>query len=245
MSVNGVNNSGGNDIFSMMFGTADTTSAGSNILGDYSLIQSGAYKKLLKAYYAQQDGETNSTEATEEEKAASVALLNTKTNADALTGAMETLRSKSLYESTGLDEDGKPVYKTEEIVKAVKSFVDAYNSYLDSADDVDSNGILRKAVNVVNATSANAGLLSDIGIEIGEDNKLTLDEDKLKEAGVTALSSLFCGSGTYGDRIRNLASASYKLANSELYSNRHASSYTFNGQYSILGTGNGILDKYL
>ncbi len=244
MALDGIGNgNSGYDFYSSMFGTANTTaSGGSNILGDYSLIQSGAYKKLLKAYYAKEEAEeTEENEPVD----SSVDLLNTKANAENLNNALAALTSKSLYESTGTDENGKDVYDNEKITGAVKQFVESYNAYLDSAGDLDSTSILRKTLSMVKATSGNANLLREIGITIGEGNKLVLDEEKLGKAAVTTINSLFAGHGSYGDRIQMLAGESYKLANSQAYTNNHASSYTYDGTYSILGTSNGTLDKYL
>jgi hypothetical protein len=87
-------------------------------------------------------------------------------------------------------------------------------------------------------------MLSDIGVTIGENNKLVVDEDKLASADVSTVSSLFQGSGSYGNRIQTLARDSYQIANSAAYSG-NSSSYTQSGGYALLGSTNGVLDRYL
>lgn len=246
MAVNGID-SGTNNIYNSIFGTgsgSDST-GGMYSLGDYALIKSGSYKKLLKAYYATENEGTDKTESKEEEKKATASLLNTKTMAASLNNSLEDLRAKSLYEPTGKDENGKNTYDREKITKSVQSFVEDYNSYMESSVKLDSASILRKSVNMTKITSKNANLLSQIGIKIGENNKLTVDEEKLKNADISTVSSLFAGSGSYGDQIQNNARQSYQLANSQAYNNSHASSYTYNGSYSIMGTANGLMDRYL
>lgn len=240
-----------NNYFNSFFNTTDSSTSGifgntSSMLGDYSLIKSGSYKKLLTAYYKTQDTNGTSGSKTDSGETADSTgkLLNVKSDAKALKEAADALDSSSLYE-TKKDEEGKEVYDTEAIKKSVKNFVSAYNSYLDSAGSVESTSILNKTLNMVKKTSSNSNLLKEVGITIGKDNKLELDEEKLEKAPITTLSSLFEGYGSFGNGISQKASESYKLANSAAFNNTRASSYTYNGAYSILGTTNGTLDKYL
>lgn len=243
-----------NNYFNYFFNTSDNNNSSSSgifgstssMLGDYSLIKSGSYKKLLTAYYKtyDADGKEKSTTDSDAEGDSTGKLLNVKSDAGALKEAADALNTASLYE-TKKDEEGKDVYDMDAIKKSVKNFVSAYNDYLDSAGDVESTSILSKTLSVVKKTSANQNLLKEVGITIGKDNKLTLDEEKLEKAHVTTLSSLFKGYGSFGSSISQKASETYKVANSAAYTNTRASSYTYNGAYSILGTSNGILDKYL
>ena len=235
-------------------GSKSSTSIFANntsLLGDYSMIQSGAYKKLLTAYYKQQDSEDSETSKTDTDKktAASTTekakLLETKTTADSLKTAADALNSSSLYRATGKDEDGKTVYNIDKIKDAVKGYVSAYNSYIDASSGVDSTTVLSKALSVVKATASNKGLLSDVGITIGKDNKLVLDEEKLSKASVSTLSRLFKGSSSYGGTVATKASETARLANSAAYTGSNASSYTYSGNYSVMGSTNNMLDEIL
>ncbi len=244
-----------NDYFNSFFSNTSNINSGtsffggmSNMLGDYSMIKSGAYKKLLNSYYKTQSENVTSSDETDEEDTSSKAtgtLLNVRSDAESLKSAVDALNDPSLYKPTGKDEDGKDIYDTDKIKEALQSFVDTYNSYVDSAGKVDNKSVLRTALNVVNRTSSNKGLLSDIGISVDKDNKLKLDEEKFSKAYLTTVSSLFEGYGSYGNSISQKASESYKLANSAAYTNKHGASYTYNGAYSILGSSSNALDKYL
>lgn len=244
-----------NNYFSFFFQSSDSnsyningTGSTSSMLGDYSLIKTGSYKKLLKAYYKTQgsDKSTGTGSATSKEEADSTGtLLNVKSDAENLKSAADALKKDALYQSTGKDESGNKVYDREGIKKAVKQYVSAYNSYLDTAGKVENTGILSRTLRMVKTTSANQSLLNEVGITIGKDNKLTLDEAKLDKAHTTTLSSLFEGYGSYGNTVSQKASESYKLANSAAYSNTHASSYTYRGSYSIMGTSNNKMDQYM
>lgn len=250
-SVSGVSN----NYFSFFFNTSDNNSgysvnglgSTSNLLGDYSLIKTGSYKKLLKAYYKTQDAQNgNESGAASAENADSTGtLLNVKTEASSLKDSLDAFKNSKLYEPTGKDEKGNPTYDREGIKKVVKSFVSAYNSYLDTAGKVENVGILKRTLRMVDTSGANANLLNEIGISIGKDNKLTLDEEKLDKAYPSTLSSMFQGYGSYGSMVSQRASESYKLANSAAYANTHAYSYSYKGAYSIMGTSNNKLDKYM
>jgi len=245
-----------NDYFNSFFSYTSNINNGtsflggmSNMLGDYSMIKSGAYKKLLNSYYKTQSENVESSDKTDGEdtssKKAAGTLLNVKSDAEDLKSAVDALNNPSLYKPTGKDENGKEVYDKDKIKETLQNFVDTYNSYIDSAGDVDDTSVLRTALNVVKRTSSNRGLLSEIGISVDKDNKLKLDEKKLSDAHLTTMSSLFEGYGSYGNNISRKASESYQLANSAAYTNKHGSSYTYSGAYSILGSSSSLLDKYL
>ena len=253
--MSSINGSGMNDFYSSFFGTTNNTSSygysGSSMLGDYAMIKSGSYKKLLNAYYSKQD--SSKAESTDEddkkETDASVAsgkLLNVRSDANTLTNALKDLNDASLY-TEKKDKDGNVVDQTDDIKKKVTAFVDAYNAYIDSASNskINDKTVLRSTLRMVNQVASNKNLLKDVGITIGKDNKLTLDEDKLKEAHGTTLDTLFRGSYSMGDQLTQKANEAAKAANVAANSGKHASSYTYNGSYSILGTANGFLDKYL
>ncbi len=252
--------------FSGLFGNTSNNSGltnslfggGSNMLGDYSMIKSGTYKKLLTAYYKTQDDsndDSKKSSAATNRKTSSITssnadtketskLLAAKSDAEGLKSAANKLGDRSLYRSTGKDEEGNAVYDRDKIKKNVKEFVSAYNSYLDSSSSVNSTKILNKSLGTVKQTSASKNMLKEIGITIGSDNKLVLDEKKLSEAKMSTLSSLFTGAGSYGYEIGQKASETYRLANSATYSANNRTSYNYGGSYSVMGNSDNSWDKY-
>lgn len=266
-SVSGSNN----DFYSMFFNTsgqknnnnaAGIFGGGNSAIGDMSLIKSGAYKKLLKSYYAtvkDSDGNSinsNKKTTTAEASAAKDSAGSLKTassDASSLVSALKELGNRSLYKNKTddsgnkiLGEKGEAVYDTEKIGSAVKKFVESYNSFVESSGKLNSTSILGKTLDVISNTKKNAGLLADIGITIGDDNKLKLDETKLGKANTTTINSLFAGSGSYGSTVYSRASASARLADSAAYKNTHGTSYTYSGAYSMLGqTGSNSISGYM
>ncbi len=243
LSVNTGSSTALSGVYGAIFGSSSSSSStilgmSTSNLGDYSLIKSGAYGKLLNAYYSSQSTSDDETDTTSE-------LLSEKSTAEKLSSSLDTLSNSSLYKSTGTDSDGNATYDRTSILSAVQSYVDSYNSYIDSSDDISSTSILSKTVSITKATSGSSSLLSSVGITIGSDNKLTLDTTKLNSADMADLQALFNNdTGTYSNRVTSLANSVAKLANSTAYTNMHASSYTFDGTYSILGTTNGTVDTY-
>ena len=83
-------------------------------------------------------------------------------------------------------------------------------------------------------TKANKNLLSKVGITVGSDNKLTVDEDKFKSADMTTVKSLFTGRGSFGKMTSTSATSSYSSAVSQLAKLSSSSTYSNMGSYSYI-----------
>ena len=93
-------------------------------------------------------------------------------------------------EETG-EETTTKGYDIDGITKAVKSFIDDYNSLVKSGSDVTSTNVLRRTLSMTKTTLANKNLLSDVGINITEGNKLSIDEEKFTPASMSRASPTF------------------------------------------------------
>lgn len=94
----------------------------------------------------------------------------------------------------------------EKTLSSVKNFVESYNKTLDGIQDSDSTNILEKGVSLVNTTKAYSRTLARVGIYVGNDNRLTVDETLLKNAPEGTLKSLFSGSYSYATKVADKAS---------------------------------------
>ncbi len=223
--------------------TSSTTGSAS-YLSDYASIKNGSYSKLLKAYYAKND--TSSTAKTaedidESEKTNSTISADAKalkTSAEALvaTGSKSVFNMK---ETT--DENGNKTtdYDYDAIYKAVKSFADNYNKLIDSAGESDSNSILRKTLSITNGTKKNVNLFSKVGMTIGEDNKLSIDEKSFKESSINDLKALFNGVGSYAYNVSSTASMINSAAVNEI---QKLNTYTSTGAYSYSASVGKVYD---
>ena len=181
----------------------------SSILGDYAMIKNGSYKKLMKAYYS---NESSSSVSSDDAKKETSALTKLNTDAKELKDAASKLLStgeKSVFNKvTKTDEDGNTTtgYDTDAIYKAVKGFVDSYNSVVEQADKVSDDKSKDRVVSMIKNTGLNANLLDKIGITIGDDYKLTIDEEKFKAADMNTAKTLFNGAGSFASNVSNQSS---------------------------------------
>ena len=110
---------------------------------------------------------------------------------------------------------------------SLKKAADAYNSVVTSSGNSDSRDVLLNAGWMVGNTEKAAGLLSKVGIEVGSDNKLTVNEDKLKEANIGSLKLLFTGHNSSADKVSSKAAGISRAA-----AKSAGATYTKNGTWS-------------
>lgn len=256
MSGFSVDNNTSTNFFSNMMGTNKSSSSSSGIggwnLSDYSMIRSGAYKKLMSAYYETHDKDGNeiANKKTQElNNEDSLALSGVKSGASALQESLDGLKKSSLYEKKDMEtksEDGttskKSEYDWDAITKNVSNFVDSYNSFIEDAADSDNNSILKRATNLVKYAKANKDVLEDLGISIGKDNKLTLDSAALKKAEISDIKSAFTGMNSFGSQVASSAKQMSNIAASVLAKNSGAA-YTRFGDYGTSITGSNYDTK--
>lgn len=234
-----------------MFGTSQTSGTSSTLF-DYGSIKNGSYYKLLKSYYNGNSkigsiaGETTSKVASDSAKknAASV-----RDSAKALQEDSLALLSKgkdSVFTKKNVRQDDgtvKSEYDTDAIYKAVSKFVKDYNSTIESAASSEDSSVLSSTASMVKATKANSNLLADVGISIGSDNKLTIDEKAFKSANMTDVKSIFNGTGSYAYGIASSSSNIYNKSVSQL-ANLNGYSYTSTGSYSSYQYTGSLYSQY-
>jgi len=218
--LNKYNTTDYSSLFNSLPKTSESSGGGlTNLATEFNSIRSGSYGKLLSAYYKKMNSGDSATEAIQKENANRQLVGG---NASTLKSAAKTL-SKIDFSDTS--DAGK-----EKSLKAIKDFVSAYNSVIDTADDVNSKGILRNAVWMTNITSKSAGLLNEIGISVGKDNKLTLDETKWADAHNSTKSALFNGRQGFAEKM--VYKASQMTNSSAEKASYTASVYKDDGDYT-------------
>ena len=256
MSLYTGNNSG---LMSSLFGSYKNSLFGSlsSSLSDYSMIRSGAYGKLMKAYYAKEADTTQKTDKTDktkknyntakiskQEKDKIQKMQELKTGAKSLSDAASALQKDSLYK-VETAEDGTSAVDRSKITSALKSFVGAYNTYIEQTGKSSKSTVQKQNLSALKATAANSKLLAEVGISYDKKGNLTLDETKAQKASLSTIKSLFQGGGSYGDTIGDKATATYRLANSASYKTSGGTRYSSQGTYSTLGNTSNLLDQLL
>ena len=177
-----------------------TGGGSSDMLGisytDYASIKNGSYGKLVSAYYKKVETEDGKSSSSSTIKDSKEKLNSINDAAGKLADSADKLLNKgkdSLFK-TKTDGAGHSYvdYDTDEVYKAVKDFVNDYNDFLDSASEADAK--------------ANESTLKAIGITVGSDNKLSVDEDKFKEASKARVQSVFQSTGGFAYQVKAKAS---------------------------------------
>lgn len=227
--------------FSSFFSSNNGTSS---LLTDYMTIKSGTYKKLLKAQYKNEkeaaSGSSSSSKSTLS-SAQKNELVDAKSDADALKSAaskLVTTGSKSLFNKVTKevkDEETGEVktvedYDRDAIVNAIKKFAESYNEVVKSSLSPSNAQMTKKAAVMINSTKMNKSSLSDIGITVGADYKLTIDEEKLKKADMGTVKSIFNGTGSFASQVSTRASDLSNIASKIITSEK--SGYNSAGRYS-------------
>ena len=216
-----------------------------SLLSEYNNIRSGAYYKVVKAYYAKQSGTDtktdtkNSTGTTSKKTEAEQAYSGVQSSAKALISSADKLIAtgkNSLFELKDIetkDENGQEItkkgYDTDAIYNAVKGFVDNYNTLMSAASSSGSSTIQNQATSMANNTKAYEKLLSKVGITIGANHKLSIDQATFKAADMTTVKTLFNGNASFAYSASSKASLISFSANSEA---NKKSMYTNNGTYN-------------
>lgn len=212
---------------SSFFNNSRPSGFGSINFSDYALIKSGSYKKLMKAYFAQQ----KDTSATKEDKTTkkkpvddtvTTTISKMKSEADGLKTAAESLNDADLWKQT------KGEYDKDKITSAVKKFASEYNDVLNQSAKVNAKDVVQQTGFMTSMSKTMSNALSKIGVTIGADGKMSVNEDTLKEANMKDVKSMFYGSHSYGSQIAQKASAisSAALRSSSMYSSNGALSST-------------------
>ena len=109
----GLNSNSSSSFFNSMMGTGSNNAFSSslyNSLGDYMSIRSGSYGRLVRAYYAEQEGDTKTSSA---KKTNTDTKTNTKTNDTTRSQALSSLTGKTAADSKTLDQKAYAETKTE------------------------------------------------------------------------------------------------------------------------------------
>lgn len=225
-----------NTNISSLLSSLNTSSPLSSInIGDYATIKSGSYKKLLKAYYDEQkDTSTESVKkASKKNEAAkasvdSTGLSTIKKDAEKLKASAEALGNNDLWEKT----DGQ--YDMDKISDAVKTFTNDYNAVIEQSAKVTSKDVSTDVKYMSSLSNTLSKSLSKIGVTVGADGKLSLNEDTLKKANASDVKELFTGTVSFGSQIEEKAGSISKDAvmNSSIYGSNGAASSILSGMFN-------------
>ncbi len=229
--------------YSNMFGTgSSSTSSFYSNLGEYSSIRNGAYRKLVKSYYKKM----NSTDSDTTDKSTTGSIRkNTKLNSTG-TVALSTVKSEASdlvastkkLTATGKDSlfANEEKYDADAAYKAVGNFVTQYNDTVDALSKVSGTAVKNAGNHMQNMTNIMSKGLSKVGITVGTDGKLTVDEQKFKTADMSKVKALFNGSSSYAGVVSSAAGRVASQAGNQI-SQLGGGLYGSNGYYNSYYSG--------
>lgn len=224
-----------------LFGSSNSYGTGSffssSNFGDLALMRSGVYTKMLRSYYEKVEGESDTKKTTTANQFTNIRdkVESEKTNALQVSKVNEQLSSvkstaKSLETNAkslaGMDFDEST---KEELYDAVKKVADSFNSVIDSSGKADLASISQSVKWMTDSASVREKQLNKLGITIGTDGKLSVDEDKFKAANLTDIKSMMQGNSSYISSIAQRATGLYNLASNQISSNAGKSLYSSSG----------------
>ncbi len=147
-------------------------------------------------------------------------------------------RSRSLMDSiTGLKDE--ETYAEGNALEEASDFVDYYNSTLNSARNAGSTAVTANLSSMMQKTAQNSGALAEIGVNVGTDGRLSINEDTFKNTDTAKLQNTltnFAGAIESDARLLNYFSTTGTEANA---------GYSANGGYNITANDlvSGIFDN--
>lgn len=229
-----------------LFGGSNSIGGGSFLsasnFGDLSLIKSGVYKKMMNKYISnitedEDSGKTSSDSGYKfknlvSEKMEQLTSPKTETTTDKANKALSTIKSNSKKMETsanalsGMDFDKST---KEELYKAAQTFVTDYNSVLKSTKDTDNVSISKSVKWMKDDIKAREKMLAKIGVTIGSDGALSLDEKKFNAANLSDIRTQMEGSSSIVGKTAQRATGLYNLAANQISFNGGNTFYSSSG----------------
>lgn len=208
-------------------------------------VRSGAYRKALQSYYSK-DTTTQKSSAknalTSKTSAKNVLQMDSlsavKTEASGLSssaGKLTDTGKGNLFQS-------KDTYDADAAYKAVSEFVNNYNDTVAALAKTDNIAVKSSGNSMIRMTNIMQNSLSRVGVSVGTDGKLSVDEEAFRSADMNTVKSLFGGSSSYAkivgssaERIQAAVSNQQRLGTGSVYGRTGSylsssySGYGFNG----------------
>lgn len=185
---------------------------------DLAAIKNGTYKKLVQKQLANSkntdETTTNKKKYTKTDIAAETSN-KIKSSVDSLKKSVDALNNKDLWKQTN------GAYDTDKITKAIKDFASSYNGVVDQVEDSTSTAVASSARWMNSLSNTMKTSLEKVGVKLGDDNKLTVDEEALAKADMKAVKTMFSGAYSYANQTAEKASsvASASLRDTGMYTN--------------------------
>ena len=192
----------------------------------YSLASDGDYVTSSKAKYAgSTGGYVSSTNSKKDEDS------DTKTSDSKMAASASTLyKSLEKLGNTTIDNDHK-----DSAYDALFAFIKDYNALLKDAEKSENTKVTNQVDYLKNLISNSKSAFAKIGITINSNKSLSIDEDKFKEADISDLKSLFEGTYSFAEKMKDRINQVYRYASQG--GSLETQTYTNQGAYTAVNAG--------
>ena len=192
----------------------------------YSLASDGDYVTSSKAKYAGSTGSYVSGSSSTKDSDS-----DSKTSDSKMASSASTLyKSLEKLGNTTIDGDHK-----DSVYDALFAFIKDYNALLKDAEKSENTKITNQVDYLKNLVSNNKSAFAKIGITINSDKSLSIDEDKFKESDMNDVKSLFEGTYSFAEKMKDRINQVYRYASSG--GSLETQTYTSQGAYSAINAG--------
>ena len=201
----------------------------------YRTAGEGESVTSAKARYAGSAGSYSAVDKTDSDDEEKAAPGSSKTAKDAASATAASALYKSIEKlgSLSLTNDNK-----DNIFDAFNTFIKDYNDLMKNALESVNSNVIHQADYLRNLVNSNKSALDRMGVTIGGDNTLSIDEDKFKAADMNNVKDLFSGAYSFAEKMTDRVNQIYKYATQgESLENQ---TYTSQGSYNASGTGSVI-----
>lgn len=232
-----------------LFGSSKSIGGGSFLsssnFGDLAMMRSGVYGKLMKSYVSQITDDADVSETSTSKKA------KTDTFKNSVSEKMDQLRSPKPV--TAESENNKVLsniksaaksmetaandlmgmdFETstrDELYDAAKKFVSSYNSVVQNAAKTDNVSVTKSVQWMKDDTKAHEKMLAKVGISVGKDGTLSLDEEKFKAANQSDIEFELGKNSSVVSKSAYRATGLYNLAANQISFSSGNSFYSSSG----------------
>lgn len=166
--------------------------------GDGESVTSSKAKYAGTSSYAS----TTGTSATKKEDAN-----KTVTDASCASAANSLYKSIENLGATDMSNSNK-----EALYKAFSNFVKDYNALINNTSKSKNSNVVNQANYLTGIVSNNRSAFSKLGVTIGSDKTLSLDEKKFKDADMSAVKDLYSGAYSVAEKMTDKVNSIYRYA---------------------------------
>lgn len=185
-----------------------------------------------KAKYA---GTTGSISSSDKTDSTSSNKGTSKTAKDAASAKLASALYKSIEKmgTMTIDNDNK-----NNIFDALSGFVKDYNELIKKSSESENSNVIKQTDYLKDLISGNKSAFAKMGITVGSDKTLSIDEEKFKASDMSNVKDLFSGAYSFAEKMTDRVNQIYRYATQG--ESLNTQTYTSQGGYNAAATGSTL-----